>query len=372
MALGWLVYQTKGPGAAERQAPVVRARELSEQLGDEAKLAEALIALANLMCNRGTSGVREVAEQALALAERGDDPALLAGAHYELGHVLYFSGEFSASNEHCERAFELFGPGPYRTFWEAENARWSATLPVWNSIFLGHPDTARNKSEDVLAAARRSSDPASIAQALTVDALANHFLGDAAKVRQRAEEELAIGAEYGMDLHLFLGTLTRGWALAVQGQIEEGTAEMRRLKLVGLEAAVGSHTAALAEVYLASERPDEGLEAVSHGLNSVEKTGQRNFDARLHQLRGELLLMQNSSNVEGAESCFRTAVEIARRQGAKLFELKATNSLARLLARQGRRDEARTMLSEIFNWFTEGFDTADLKDAKALLDELET
>ncbi len=127
---------------------------------------------------------------------------------------------------------------------------------------------------------------------------------------------------------------------------------------------------ALAEVYLAGERPDEGLEAVSHGLTTVEKTGQRNFDARLHQLQGELLLMQNSSNVEGAESCFRTAVEIARRQGAKLFELSATNSLARLLAKQGKRAKARTMLAEIYGWFTEGFDTRDLKEAKALLDEL--
>jgi class 3 adenylate cyclase len=100
MALSWLVYQTKGPGAPERQAPVVRARELAEQLGDETKLTEVLIALSNLMCNRGTPGMREVAEHALALAERGDEPALLAGAHYELGHVLYFFGEFSASNEH--------------------------------------------------------------------------------------------------------------------------------------------------------------------------------------------------------------------------------------------------------------------------------
>jgi predicted ATPase len=229
---------------------------------------------------------------------------------------------------------------------------------------------ARNKSEEVLAAARRSSDPASIAQALAVDALANQMLGDAAKVQQRAEEELAIGAEYGMDLYLFLGTFTRGWALAVQGQTDEGIAEMRRLKLVDLEGAVGAFMAALAEVYLASDCPDEGLEAVSHGLNSVERTGQRNFDARLHQLRGELLLMQNSSKVEEAESCFRTALEIARHQGAKLFELSATSSLARLLAKQGKRAEARTMLAEIYGWFTEGFDTRDLKEAKAQLDEL--
>jgi adenylate cyclase len=114
----------------------------------------------------------------------------------------------------------------------------------------------------------------------------------------------------------------------------------------------------------------EGLEAVSYGLASGEKTGQTYFEARLHHLKGELLLMKNSSNTEGAESCFRTAVEVARRQGAKLFELSATTSLARLLAQHGRRDEARAMLAEIYNWFTEGFDTRDLKEAKALLNEL--
>ena len=128
----------------------------------------------------------------------------------------------------------------------------------------------------------------------------------------------------------------------------------------------------LAETYLASGRPDEGLEAVSYGLTSGEKSGQRFCAARLHRLKGELLLMQNSSNIEQAEGCYRTAIAIARRQGAKLFELSATTSLARLLARQYGRDEARTMLGDIYNWFTEGFDTPDLKDAKALLDELAT
>ena len=111
---------------------------------------------------------------------------------------------------------------------------------------------------------------------------------------------------------------------------------------------------------------------MSYGLTSGEKSGQRFYEARLHHLKGELLLMQNSSNIEQAEDCYRTAIAIARRQDAKLFELSATTSLARLLARQYRRDEARAMLAEIYNWFTEGFDTADLKEAKTLLDELAT
>jgi tetratricopeptide (TPR) repeat protein len=368
MALGWLFYTTKGPASAERETAVVRAREFAEQLGDEHMLAEALTALSNFMLNHGTPAAIEVAEQALALAERGDDAALLAGAHYQLGIVLFFFGEYLASRDHCERAFELFGPGPYRNFWEAENARWSATWPVLISILLGYPDAARKRSDDLLAAARRSADPVDIAHALFTDVWVNLLLGDAPKVQQRAEEELAIGTEYGMVLHVVIGNLNRGWALATQGQAEGGIAEMLRLPRQG--GTQGVVTSTLAEVHLASERPDEGLQAVSHGLTLGQETGQRGYEARLQHLRGELLLMQNSSNAEGAEGCFRTAVEIARRQGAKLFELKATNSLARLLAKQSRRDEARAMLAEIYGWFTEGFGTADLKDAKALLDEL--
>ncbi len=146
---------------------------------------------------------------------------------------------------------------------------------------------------------------------------------------------------------------------------QEGISEMRRLTLVGRLDGFGM----LAEGYLAGGRPDEGLDAVSDGLAEVGKSGQRLYEARLYHLKGELLLMQNSSNVEEAESSFRTAIEVARRQGASLFELRATNSFARLLTKQGRRDEARAMLAEIYGWFTEGFHTADLKDAKALLDE---
>ena len=117
-------------------------------------------------------------------------------------------------------------------------------------------------------------------------------------------------------------------------------------------------------------RPQEGLQVAEEGFASVAKTGERNASPRLHHVKGEIVLAQNPSDGAKAELCFRTAIEIARRQSARSQELRATTSLARLLAKQDRRDEARTMLAEIYGWFTEGFDTADLKDAKALLKEL--
>jgi class 3 adenylate cyclase len=369
-ALGWLFYATKGPASAERETAIVRARELGELLRDEGRRTEALIELSNFMQNGGTPATREVAEQALALAECANDAELLASAQFQLGQVLFLFGKFSASRVHCERAFELFGRGPYRNFWEADPARWNETYLVVIPVLLGYPDIARKRSDDLLAAARRSSDPAYIAQALLTDAWANSLLRDAPKVQKRTEEEVAIGAEYGMVNHLTTGTAMRRWALAVQGRADEGISRTQRTRLPRQGGNQGWFRSMQAEAYLASGRLDEGLEAVSYGLTSGETTEQRFYEARLHRLKGELLLMQNSSNIEQAEDCYRTAIAIARRQDAKLFELGATTSLARLLARQYRRDEARTMLADIYNWFTEGFDTADLKEAKALLDEL--
>jgi tetratricopeptide (TPR) repeat protein len=370
MASEILFSHTKGLASAERETAVVRARELAERLGDEGRRTKALIALSNCMLNCGTPAAREVAEQALALAERANNARVLALAQLQLGLVLFLSGEFPGSRDHCERAFEFFGPGPYRNL-VPESARWTETCLVLIPVLLGYPDIARKRSDDMLAAARPSSDPGYIAQALLTDAWANSLLRDAPKVQKRTEELVAIGAEYGRVVDLTMGTLWQGWALAVQGRPDEGISKIQRaVRRVRDEAGnQGFFRSILAEAYLASGRPDEGLEAVSYGLTSGEKSGHRHYEARLHHLKGELLLMQNSTNMQ-AEGCYRTAIAIARRQSAKLFELSATTSLARLLARQYRRDESRAMLAEIYNWFTEGFDTADLKEAKALLDEL--
>jgi predicted ATPase len=164
-----------------------------------------------------------------------------------------------------------------------------------------------------------------------------------------------------------------GAALIAQGRSEEGVAEIRR----GISAwrATGGTPFPKYLCFLAVGlggigQPLEGLEVVEEGLASVARTGAQWNSPYLHNVKGELLLVQNPSDVAEAERCFRTAIEIARRQSARSVELLATTSLARLLAKQGNRDEARAVLAEIYNWFTEGFDTADLKDAKALLDEL--
>jgi len=186
--------------------------------------------------------------------------------------------------------------------------------------------------------------------------------------RAPCDEGLRLADEHGLVLLVPLFGFCRGWALARLGQVEEGLAEMRRggstlIQLVNLRRTFFS---GLAAACLASGRWQEGLEAVEQAL---EAPGPE-IDPELRRLKGELLLAADQGSVAEATQCFRDALEMARYQQAKTWELRATMSLARLLASQGKRDEARTMLADIYNWFTEGFDTADLKDARALLDEL--
>jgi predicted ATPase len=204
-------------------------------------------------------------------------------------------------------------------------------------------------------------------------ALHNLIRGDGTAAQKHAEEAMALTEAFGFKSVSPLATTVNGAAQIAQGRYEEGIAGMRR----GISAirATGVPPPAWFLCLLASGlgrigRPQEGLEVLEQGFASVAKTGEQTDSPSLHNAKGELLLVQNPSDIAKAEQCFRTAIEIARRQSARSEELRATTSLARLLAKQSRRDEARTMVAEIYGWFTEGLDTADLRDAKALLDEL--
>jgi adenylate cyclase len=242
-------------------------------------------------------------------------------------------------------------------------------------IRLGYLSAALSKGHELLAAARRSSDPNSIVFALRSNAVHHVVLRDTRMASERADEMLAIATEHGIAFGIIAATFVRGWATAAAGGAEQGIAEMRRS--VSDPFAAGAELTAtwlvaLAETCGKNGHAEEGLDLVAQGLARAEQTGQRLAEAELHRLKGELLMIKDSDNVVEGECCLRAAIDIARRQGARLFEIRATVSLGRLLHKTNRRDEARTMLSEIYNWFTEGFDTADLKEAKALLDELAT
>jgi predicted ATPase len=202
----------------------------------------------------------------------------------------------------------------------------------------------------------------------------HHQRGEWTAAQQQAEASIALCKEQGFASFQAQAKIYLGQALTTQGQGEEGVALIEQ----GLDAARATGAvlfrtwflSKLAEACRTTRRCEEGLTAIAEAIAIMEKIGERFFEAELYRLRGELLIMQDASNTFQADRSFRDGIEVARRQSAKSLELRATTSLTRLTATQGRRDEARAMLAAIYGWFTEGFDTKDLQDAKALLDEL--
>jgi tetratricopeptide (TPR) repeat protein len=307
----------------------------------------------------------ELADELLAAAEDTKDPAMLLAGNTARGVILFFLGELVPANEHLEKALAVFDlRQPISA--ELEAQRVGLLIHLHSVLYgLGYPDRAWAKSREMMEVAQRSSSPNVLA--LASCCVPEHHLlrRDSMTAQKCAEEAMALSEKLGLVVFSTTATINHAAALIAQGRYEEGIAEMRRSAIrdprVLLLLASG-----LGKV----GRCEEGLQVLEEGFASVAKTGEQLLSPWLHRVKGELLLAQNPSDVAEAEQCFRTAIEIARRQSARMAELRTTTSLARLLAKQGKRDEARTMLADIYNWFTEGFDTADLKEAKALLDEL--
>jgi tetratricopeptide (TPR) repeat protein len=346
-----------------------QAREASEKVGDDVSRFEIVRSLSFAYRLRGDDQQksRPLLEELQGIAIRAADPELVARARCELAAASTFEGNFIAALEEFDRVSRLpVGTTPFDAinFWSTNS------LALW---CLGYPERAQATNRKLLAVGREvTTSIGDLALALTFSTVLSLLLRDPKTAASHSDEAVRLGHEHGF-LRGTPAAFNLGRALAQLGQIEEGLSEMLRwrtyTKTIGANYAYFT-SVGIAEAYLAAGRPREGLEAVSEGLELVQRTGTRIFEAEMRRLKGELLLMgDNRAEIEAAQ-CLRDAIEVTRRQGAKSFELRATMSLARLLTKQGRRNEARTMLAEIYNWFTEGFDTADLKDAKALSDRL--
>ncbi|MBI3330002.1 MAG: hypothetical protein HYZ81_25260 [Nitrospinae bacterium] len=325
----------------------------------------------------------ELAEQLLSLARQQGDSALLLEAHRALGQSLCWRGQVAEAREHLEQAIALYDPQQHRAHafrYGRDPGADCRAYAAWVLWWLGYPDQGQQRLQEVLPLAQALSHPFSLAMAMVESAIAHLMRREADATQARAEAAIAISAEQGFPLWLAFGPVLRGWALAVQGQDEEGIEQLRQ----GLAAwrAIGNEfirpwiLAMLAEAYALSGQTEAGLAAVAEALATVEATGERFWEAELHRLRGELLLRHavgagfKPAPTEEAEACFQQALDIARRQGAKTYELRAAVSLSRLWQQQDKREAARQLLAEIYGWFTEGFDTTDLKEARALLDTL--
>jgi tetratricopeptide (TPR) repeat protein len=366
-ALAESLRWTIGLAAEEVGRALIRARELCKQVGENTKIFAVLHGLfAHQQVRRSEPNTaRDLAEQLLTLAEADDDPDKLMIAHGVLGIELFTTGEFAAALTHLEQA--------------SPNLDWSRTSPfgafypcwgAWVLWALGYSDRAQKWSREALAMVEALSRPEQLASALSLTAILHMFMRDPHMAHEYAEAAIATT---NLPFEIAHGSFVRGWALAQHGRLQEGVAQMRHAMAV-LEAlgfALRPRLfCLLAEAHGKIEGPTAALEVLTRGIASTEVVGERSFEAEMQRMKGELLLMQGAPNAAEAESCFRSAIEVARNQGGKALELRSTTSLGRLLRDTNRRDEARKMLAEIYGWFTEGFDTADLKEAKSLLDEL--
>jgi class 3 adenylate cyclase/predicted ATPase len=378
IALGQTLMVTKSYVAPEVENAYVRARELCQQVGEVPQLFPVLQGL--WACHHMRAELHratELAEQLLSLAQSQQDQAFLPAAHLALGVVLYWRGDFPQARDHLEQAIARYDPKRHQAYISVfgfDTGVAGFSYASWVLWYLGYPDQALRQSQEALSLAQELSHPVSLGLALAFTGGLHHVRGEPQATRERAEAVMTLATEHGFPDLLALGTLMRGWAVAEQGQLEEGITQMRPVldawRATGVALGVPWYLAGLAETYGKAGQPEEGLVMIAEALGVVNETGQRLNESDLHRVRGGLLLTVSEDNHIEAESCFRRTIDVARRQSAKLWELRAATSLARLWQEQGRKEEARQLLADIYGWFTEGFDTRDLKEAKGLLDEL--
>jgi predicted ATPase len=246
--------------------------------------------------------------------------------------------------------------------------RLDAARVLW---LLGYPDQALARLQEALALAHALSHPVSLAYVRVFAAVVSQLCRDVPAVHEHAEAAVALATEQGFPSWAAWGTSLRGWAAAMQGQAKEGMAQVRQgiaaWRATGAALLVPYFCTMLADVSDHLGHPEDGLQALVEAYALVEQQEERWWEAEIHRLRGVLLLRQTMPPQAEAEACFQRALDVARRQEAKALELRAAMSLSRLWQQQGKRADAHALLAPIYDWFTEGFDTADLQDAKALL-----
>ncbi|HEV8714312.1 MAG TPA: adenylate/guanylate cyclase domain-containing protein [Candidatus Binatia bacterium] len=400
LVLSNALFAVKGYAAPGVEKAMTRARELCQQLGETPQLFPVLWRLVVFYFNRGeVRTAHELAEQMMRLAQSVQDQYLLSWAHKALGWTWYFLGELTSTRMHAEQAIALYDPQKHPpSIVGMEDPRLDClSYAAWTLWQLGYPDQALTKSQEAVALAKGLSRPFSLALALGFAAWFHSFRRAEQLAREQAEAVITLSTEQGFPYWLANGTMVRGGALTEQGQVEEGIAHIQQglaaFRAMGAEVGVTWSLAMLAEAHGKVGQVGEGLAVLAEALDLVDKTGERVKEAELYRLKGELTLQNEARGLglgtgspspqapslkpqvprgveQEAEECFLKAIEVARKQQAKSLELRAAMSLARLWQQQSKKAEARRLLAEVYNWFTEGFDTKDLQEAKRLIEEL--
>ena len=376
VTLAFAFMCTVGYAAPETGANMDRARKLCQASRDHASLCPILWGLwAYYLCKGDMKSARETGEHMLSISSSLNDPVLLVGSHNALAMSRLHQGELVASSQHFDevvRLYDVAQHGRYLQLYRLDPAIHAAAQLIRLLWLLGFPDQARRKAEESLALARGLSSPLSLAFIQLFTAELYQSLRDPKKTKEIAGECIALCDEHAIQLERAWAEPWYGWAIAELGDTDQGLSLARKgldtQVSIGAQVGRGYSQAVRAEALWHAGRMEEGLQAVQDGLAVSNRNGEPFFDADLWRLKGELLNVQD--NTLEAESCFHKAVEIGRQQSAKSLQLRASTSLARLWQKQGKREKARRVLGETYTWFTEGFDTPDLKDAASLLQEL--
>ena len=377
--LGPALMASKGIAAPEVGRAYARARELCRQVEDAPQVFSVLRGLWNFYLVRAEhQTAQELAEQLLTLAQRHQTPAFLLEAHMTLGISSFWQGAIAAARAHLEQASTLYAPQPHRAhafLYGLDPGMASRCYAAWVLWTLGYPEQAHQRIDEGLSLAQELPHRFSLAAALVYAAWQHQLRREGPTVQARAEAAISLSTEQGFPHWLAAGTFLRGWALAAQGQAEEGLAQLQQglaaWRAIETKLGLPAILLLLAEAYGKAGQVEVGLQTLAEASALVNQTQERVYEAELYRLQGELLLVRSAEHYAEAETCFRQALAVARRQQAKSWELRAATSLSRIWQQQGKQAEAHALLAPIYGWFTEGFDTADLKDAKALLHELE-
>jgi predicted ATPase len=376
ITLGQALIATQGYWAPEVGETYARAHQLCQQLNWPPQFVAVLYGQCeyHLCLREDLALAHQLADELLTLGEAQNDKAIKQVGHHSRGAVRMWLGNFVAGREDNEQSLKLHAPAHGALFATvmAEDPRVAALISISSALsYLGYADQARARDAEALAMANQLGHAYQRAFALGLF-FCNWTVQPLEDTLQRAETVLAIATEHGFPMFQLIATAVRGWCVATLGQPDEGISQLQQgvtaWRSPGMEIGVPMLLTFLADAYCRAGRPEEGLKQIAEAARSMEVRNERIYEAEMHRIQGEL--SRSMGKVSAAEDSFGKGLAAARRQSAKLFELRAAMSMARLWRDQNKRNEAHELLAPVYGWFTEGFDTLDLKEAKALLDEL--
>jgi predicted ATPase len=376
-ALGAALRCVKGVASPQLGQAFARAQELWEELGSPSQFLQVPFGQSHYHAYRGELDLAHRLDEDMMRRslQRNDLGGLILG-HLSSGRNLAFGGKFAASRSHLEEVLSLYDPNTHGSLVDQAGFHCHVSSQAILGIvlfILGFPDQALARSNSAFVEARRLAHPPSLATSLACGSSVLSLLGDDATLHQRAGDLVDVATDQGFPHWSALGTIFRGWVTVKNGDLTEGISLLRSgcaaYRATGAELWMTHYIALLAGACEIAGQVEEAVAMLDDALQTAERTGERWFAAELNRQKGQLLLRQGRA--AAAEELYRKSLSIARRQEAKLWELRAAAGLARLRRDQGRCAEARDLLSPVYGWFTEGFGTPDLKDAKALLEAVD-